>query len=324
MKKIAMIASGAAALLLVSGCSVGSTAPDQIGLHYKAGQFESTKFNACLDPSTRDFNGPGDKYFLYPTSLRTYTASGDEGAERSAVTVVSKDSTEMNVPVTVTFRLVSDCDTVRQFHENIGNRNNAFWGGSDFTDDADQNKDGSPDGWVKVLNTFIGESMKAELDRASQGYTWRQLWNDPAVKTELEETLEASLSKSVDDRMSGHYFAIDTILVQKPVPVNPELVNAVANEQAAIAKANGIEREAAAKEKSAVAEANAEQAKAEAEVAVEAAEAEKVQQMINVLGEEVWLKMYGIDNGITPWPNPVVPGSNPSTQPAKPDSSTTP
>lgn len=309
--KLAVIS--AAAAMLVTGCSIVSTPPDQVALHYEGGALSAREFKACVDPSKREVNGPGDKYYLYPTSLRTYTASDDASSERGPVTVVSKDNAEMNVPVTVTFTLITECDTLRKFHETIGNRNNAFWGGSDFTDDADQNNDGTPDGWVSVLNTFVGESMKAELDRASQGYDWRQLWNDPKIKTELENTLNETLGQSVDRRMGGHFFKIQTILVQKPVPVNEDLKNAVANEQAAVAKAKAAEAEAVALEKSAVAEAKAAQAKAEAEIAVAKAQAAQMEEQIRVLGKETWLKMYGIDKGITPWPNPVVPGSNPNS-----------
>ena len=44
-------------------------------------------------------------------------------------------------------------------------------------------------------------------------------------------------------------------------------------------------------------------------------EASVIEEQIRVMGEDAWLKKYGIDHGITPWPNPVVPGANTASVP---------
>jgi hypothetical protein len=277
-------------------------------VHYDGGPFISQSFIDCVPSATYYQTTPNHSFFLYPTSLRTYSASNDQGAESGVITVVSKDSVEMSVPVSVTLTLDTTCEKLRKFHESIGLSKHAYWGGGDI---EDSNQDGTPDGWVDVLNLYIGEVLDTTLDRAAQDHPWQSLWNDPAVKASLEQSVEGNLSKMVDDRMGDHYFDIQTILLQKPTPPD-ELRKAKENEQTAVANAKAAEAEANAQETSKVANAKAEQAEAEAKIAVAKAEAAQMEEQIRVLGKDVWLKKYGIDHGITPWPPAVVPGANPA------------
>lgn len=280
----ALLALALAALTL-SGCSSVSTDSDQTALHYKAGPLSSTKFANCVDPSNRNIDGPSDKHFSYPTSQRTYDATGGDGAEAQPFTVVSKDNAELRVPVTVTFTLKADCETLRAFHERLGNRYAAYNGGDDGK------------GWAKLLNFVIGKPLDTTLDRVAQGYEWRDLWNDPATKNQIEKAIDTDLALIVKRQAGGDFFEIGEVLVQKPDPVNPELKNAVASEQAAVAKAN-----------SARSEADAQRLAAEAQVAVAKANAAQVAEQVRVLGVDGYIRKYAIDNGVTPFPNPVVAG----------------
>lgn len=200
MKKFAMIIAALAMMLGLGACSIVSTEPDMVALHYSGGPMSSKSFKDCIPASTRQTNGGGDTYYMYPTSLRTYDASNDGGAEAKPITVVSKDNAEMSIPVSVTLTLDTKCEVLRKFHENIGNRYKGFWGGSDF---EDGNKDGIPDGWVQILNFYIGKDLDTMLDRVAQGYNWRELWNDPATKSKMEVEVEKNLSSAIDDRMGG-------------------------------------------------------------------------------------------------------------------------
>lgn len=292
--RLALIVLAAITALTLTGCSSVSTQPDQIALHYAGGSFSSTKFAACVDPSVREMNGPGDTYYVYPTSNRTYDASAAKAAEGGPISVVSSDNAELTVPASVVFTLKTDCETLRKFHEQIGNRYRAYWGGSEF---EDSNEDSIPDGWVTMLNFYVGKALDSVLDRQAQAYTWRALWNDPAAKTALEKSVGESLSAVVDAQMGGHYLDIAKVTVQKPDPTNKALKDAVAAEQAAVAKAN-----------SAKSQADADKAAAEAQIAVAKAEAAQVEESVRVLGIDGYLKRYAIDKGLTPWPNPVVAG----------------
>ncbi len=306
----ALLALGALAL---TGCSTVSTQPDQTALHYSAGPFSSTKFEDCVDPSTRATEGASDKFFVYPTgSVRTYDRSNDAKAEGGPIEVVSKDNVEMIIPVSVTLQMTDDCKTLQKFHETLGNRYKAYWGGSDF---VDANEDDIPDGWVDLLNYYIGKQLDITLDREAQNQNWRDLWNKPEVKVAVEKAVDLALSNNVNTAMGGAFFEIDKVTVAKPDPKSEDLKNAVAAEQAAVAKARAVEVESAAKETAAAAEARA----AQARVAVAEAEANEAaarnKALVDVWGTDA-VKIYAIDKGLTPWPNPVVAGSGAGT-PAK-------
>lgn len=312
MKKIvkfAGIIAGAVTLALsASGCSVINTPSDMVALHYNGGWMTAESFVECVPASTYQNNGAGHVSYEYPTSLRYFVADNEkQTAESGSITVVSQDNTEMAIPVSVGLTLVTDCETLRAFHEKIAKRDKAFWGGSDF---PDENHDGSPDGWVKVLKLYVGDTLDAALDRTSQKYQWRKLWNDPATKVEIEQFVEATLSKEIDTRMGGHYFNITDILIKKPEPMAQALKDAIVAEQTAVANANAAKAEAQAQEAAADAKLKAANAEREVEVAKAKTEAAAIEEQIRVMGQDAWLKKYGIDKGITPWPNPVVPGSN--------------
>lgn len=306
----AALAGALAATLSFSACSVINTPSDMVALHYNGGWMTAESFINCVPASTYQTNGAGHVSYEYPTSLRYFVADNEKtatGAESGSISVVSKDNTEMAIPASVGLTLVTDCETLRAFHEKIAKRDKAFWGGSDF---PDSNNDGSPDGWVKILKLYVGDTLDAALDRTSQKYNWRALWNDPDTKVELEQSVEASLSKEIDTRMGGHFFEIKDILIKKPEPVAASLKEAIVAEQTAVAKANAAKAEAQAQEAAADAKLKAANAEREVEVARAKTEAAVIEEQIRVMGQEAWLKKYGIDKGITPWPNPVVPGSN--------------
>jgi hypothetical protein len=254
MKKkfaLAMIA----ALALLTGCATASTGPDLKAIHYSGGSFSAKKFKGCLDPSSRSGYDPGDKYVAYPTRQVSYDATGGSGAESKAFKVVSKDNAELYVPVTVTFNLITDCDTLRKFHETLGARFNAGF-------DPDGTSSDTPDGWVSLLNYVIGKPLDTTLDRVAQNYTWRDVWNDPKVKTALEQEVNDNIDDLVARQAGGEFFDNFSVLVMKPDPVDPGLKQAIADEQAAVAQANA--QTAKAKADKATAEAQERLARAEA------------------------------------------------------------
>jgi hypothetical protein len=290
-RTLTAVAALAGAAMVATGCSNVSTDSDETALHYKGGPLSSTKFANCVSPSQRNVDGPADKHFTYPTSQRTFDATGGGAAEADPFTVVSKDNAEMKVPVTVTFTLKADCKTLQAFHERLGNRYAAYWeSGSD-------REDGIPAGWINLLNFVIGKPLDTTLDRVSQGYNWRDLWNNPAAKAELEKAVDTDLAAQVKRQAGGDFFDIGEVLVQKPEPANAELKNAVSAEQSSVAKAN-----------SQLAEARAQEAAANAQIAVARAKAAATKAEIDAMGPDVWIKKYAIDNDVTPWPNPVVAG----------------
>jgi len=231
----------------LTGCATASTPPDLIALHYSGGIGSAKKFQGCLDPSSRSGFDPGDKYIGYPTRQVSYDATGGSGAESAAFTVVSKDNAELRVPVTVTFNLITTCDTLRKFHETLGARFAAGFDPSGTSADA-------PDGWRNLLNYVIGKPLDTTLDRVAQNYTWRQVWNDPQVKAALEKEVNANIDDLVARQAGGEFFENFNVLIMKPDPVDPGLKQSIADEQANIAQANAQTAKAKADEATAKAQ----------------------------------------------------------------------
>lgn len=259
----AWLAGLALLALALTGCATASTPPDLEAVHYSGGAISAKKFKDCLDPSTRSGFDPGDKYIGYPVRQVSYDATGGSDSEAAPFKVVSKDNAEMTVPATITFRLKADCPTLRKMHETIGARYDAGFDASGSSSDTNE-------GWVAMLNYVIGKPLDTALDRMAQQYKWRDLWNDPKVKTALERQVNASIQGLVTRQAGGDFFTDFSVLIQKPDPVAEGLKQAVALEQTQVAKANAAK-----------ARAEADKAAAEAQVAVARARAETKQADIN-------------------------------------------
>lgn len=169
--KRGLLAAGAVTVALaMTGCSM-SAQPDEVGLHYKGGSFTSTSFNECVDPGNRTITGPGDKEFLYPAGQRTYTFDDVETAESGALTMVSSDNLRMVATGIVTFQLNTDCEDLRDFHESIGLKYEAYT-------DA---------GWNDFMRDYMLQPLDRAVDAAAKEYTWQEMFNNAEVKEEWEE-----------------------------------------------------------------------------------------------------------------------------------------
>lgn len=283
----------AATLTGLTGCASASTPPDMIALHYAGGDLSAKKFVDCLDPSSRSGYDPGDTYVGYPTRQVSFDATGSFGAESEAFSVVSQDNAEMRVPVTVTFRLKTDCDTLRKMHETIGSRYNAG-----FDTDADSGTGQSNRGWVSMLRYVIGKPLDSALDRKAQQYGWRKLWNDPAVKTALERDVNGSIAALVARQAGGEFFDDFSVLIQKPDPTEAGLKDAIALEQVAVAKANAAEKQAAADVRAA--DAQVAVAKAKALSKRQEVEAYRLKGMTSAEAIRAYNEAQMIEKGLNP------------------------
>ena len=257
-----------------------STGPDQVALHYSDGAFTPRRFKDCVEPSTRAWDGPGDKHYSYPSSQRNYVFG--EGGDRGQVTFVTKDGIEMSVDGVAAFMLNTECEALRKFHDLIGNRYTAYM-------DSAEGK--GSEGWLRMLSVYISRPLETAIDRAGQNYSYTELYTDPNVKAQWERDVLEQMPDLVGRQIDGdeQFFTDFAITLQKPVP--PEAVKAaLVAQQEAVARAKAKEAEAAAQVKA-----------AQAQVEVEKAEAAKIAERIAVLGREGYLKQYAIDHGLNPY-----------------------
>lgn len=270
-----------AAAVILSSCGF-STASDMVAVQEGRG-WEAKKVKGCKNPNERSLVG-NDHYAYYPTNERYWEATGADSADAGRMKSVTNDNVEMYIPVTLQFSMITDCETIKEFHLKHGRRSGAYL-----------NEDGEYDqAWLDMLERLIATPADATLDRIIQDYNWRDVWNDPATKTAMEKSLTEAVNSSnslLVQRAQGKYFEDFTVLIGKPQPVNEELARAVAAEQTAVATA-----------KSAEAQAKAQEAQALAEVAVAKANAEKKRaEVAGYGGIENYIKLQCVEAGCNPY-----------------------
>lgn len=270
-------------LLLFARPTTISTGTDEVGLHYSAGPFSSTRFANCVSESQREWDGPFDKHFKYPSSQTNFVfGPGGELGYESGISFVTADGIEMTVYGVANFLLNTECEVMNEFHDLIGNRYQAC-----LDDDGQRSV-----GWsTKVLPIYIGKPLQTAVDRAGQSYRYAELYNDPTVKAQWERDVIAALPELVNRQTDGDddFFINFALTLEKPEP--PQAIkDALVQQQAKVAEAKARE-----------AEAQAQKAAAQAQIAVERANAAQIAALIRVLGVEGYLQRYAIDSGLNPF-----------------------
>ncbi len=219
-KKIAVSVVAIGAIVLMSGCSGVSTEPDEVALHYKGGSASSAKFANCVPVSERNYDGPGDTHYIYPDGQRTFSFTGAGGSERGPVDVTTKDSQTLAVPGFVTFKLNTDCDTLRKFHETVGKKYQAY-------------KDGKANnqGWNDFLNDYLAVPLTKAMNQAALGTNWEELYSQETKQTAFEKSVVAALPASVKKALGGDYLTVLEVSISKPTPAQGLLDQLAQKEQ---------------------------------------------------------------------------------------------
>lgn len=184
--------------LVLTGCSL-SPAPDQAGLIYDAGPLSKTSFQECVAPGARAFYGPADQEFTYPAGQRTYVFGTGDEADIDYIRVADRDGIDLGVAGQLRFTLNTDCDTLVQFHEKIGLK---YDGGKD---------------WSGILAVYLQQPLRKAITEATQGQTWRELYQDPKTKSAWEQAVKDALPAAINQATGGDYFTNIDLSLQKPV-----------------------------------------------------------------------------------------------------------
>jgi hypothetical protein len=292
---------------MLSACY--SVPSDMVAVTVGAGPFEASKVKDCKPSSDRGF-WTNDHYEYFPTSEREWDATGQKGSDAKPYTAVTKDNVQMYIPITVRFTLITDCNTLKDFYVRYIRRY-----GAHFNSDGTYN-----DQWETLLRKLIADPTGTTLNSITQGYNWREVWNDPSTRVKIQASMTSELSNpdssAIDGTAKGHFFDGISVLVGQPQPVNPALADAVASEQTKVAEAQAAK-----------AQADADRATAEAQIAVARAEAAKQRAEIDGyrlpgMTAKDALRAYNeakcIESGCNPYqPQYVLPGAGvPSSTPS--------
>ncbi len=261
MKRILAVLASALAVLVMAGCSHVDTGPDEIGLHYKGGTGQDQKFDSCVPVSKNQYDGPGDKHYIYPVGQRTFSFNDDQnGAESAPISIVSSDLVEMTVEGLTTFNFTNDCAKIQKFHEQIGNKYRKQYGEED-------NK-----WWNAILNDYVKQSLDKAMDASAKGITFRDLYANPDAKKAWEDSVARLTPQFINAQAGDTYFSDFRFNLQVPQPP-------------ASIKAGFTDRQAAVEQNEAQ--------KARNEQIVTATEG--IQAEIDKLGPEAWAQKYCID-----------------------------
>lgn len=228
-----------AVVVALAGCSSVSTQPDEQALHYKGGSFSSKKFADCVEPSDRQWDGPGDGHFIYPAGQRTFSFTGREGSESSPIVVKTNDSQEMSVPGFVTFELTQDCAKLREFHEQVGSKYKAF--------SEESGKESG--GWRTFLNDYIAVPLNSSMDKAALQTDWRTLYSSADSQAEFEQYVKENLPREVQAAIGDDFLTIKAVSIETPVPSEGLRKGLEAREQAKLDNEAQKERNATARTK---------------------------------------------------------------------------
>ncbi|QOH59819.1 SPFH domain-containing protein [Rhodococcus rhodochrous] len=220
-RKLTAALIGLPVVAVLTGCSL-SPAPDQAGLIYDAGPLSTTSFQECVAPGSRAFYGPSDREYTYPAGQRTYVFGGGEESDIDYIRVADKDGIDLGVAGQLRFTLNTDCDTLVQFHEKIGLK---YDGGKD---------------WSGILAVYLQQPLRKAITEATQGQTWRELYQDPKKKSDWENAVKAALPAAIEQATGGAYFINIDLSLQKPVlpqQLTDQLLATQRASEAAIAQA---------------------------------------------------------------------------------------
>ncbi len=283
-----LVALGVIAAVLITLLSVVRTVSspaDEVAVHKGGGVIEAPNSKGCVPANSREIRRPGDKYYWYPASQRTYNFTGGQDADHGPFSVVSKDYQPLDVPGSVEFTLNVDCEVLTRFHDAIGNRYAAYYTSSDEWDDT-------PSGWQTMLDLYFGPALDATLDRVAKKYTWKELYADPTIKDEMNRAVNEQLAALIQQKMPGEdeFFKGFSALIQQPQPAET-LVQALGDEEAAKAQAAAAKAKAVAdaetQQAKAIADAQAAQEAAKAQVAVKEAEAKIARLEADIRAQEI-------------------------------------
>lgn len=309
--KAKMVALAAAATVAVglSGCSYQSATAGVQGVVQK-GSFTGTADQTlidCIKPQENK-NELNNDVFWYPAHQISWDARGEANvSEHASYLVVSSNEAPANmlVPVVVTFSLTQDCNLLKKFHAEIATKYHGWI-----------NQDGTEtEGWKKLVDYTVGQPLQATLLRVAQKYPWQKIWNDGTVVQEFQNALLAELPDATKNRTNGtEYFTGFQVQVFKPTPENPELVQAIEQQQASVQQAQAAQAKGVADAKAAEAKAEADTKAALAQTTLAQQQALQKEAEINAYGGiDGYLRHEAIEKGINPY-QPTIAGVVPTHQ----------
>lgn len=199
MKRLLATAAGVILLSATAvGCASVNPEPDQAALGYTGGPMQGTHFRDVFEPgSGLHWLGVFDGSYLYPTTVRTYIVSSEQGegdkANVDTIAAPTKDGIIANWELAITFKL--NVSRLRKFHESIGLTRHAYF-----------IKGAPSDGWRQMLNDFFRQQVENALQDTSRTFSADDVWRGADTFAKVNGALSASLKDRINESAGGNYF----------------------------------------------------------------------------------------------------------------------
>lgn len=169
------------------------TPADQYALSYGGGPFEGAQYQKTVMPgSGLVFNGWLDDWYEYPASQRNYivSSSAEEGdrANDDAIVASTIDKVDTRVELTVTFKL--NGSKIREFHENIGLKYEAW----------------TPEGWDRMLNDNLRQPLENTVQQVIRQFDVDKIASDTEILVQVQDAVEETLKREVNGLLGDTYF----------------------------------------------------------------------------------------------------------------------
>jgi regulator of protease activity HflC (stomatin/prohibitin superfamily) len=200
---------------LVSGLK--KTPRDRVGISYGAGPFEGVHFQRIVQPgSNLFFNGFFDDLYLYPSDQVNYIVpqqsaqavqqaktgqqSGAEGGQQAqgsqpapdAVVAPTHDRVQVSYQVAVYFKL--NTDELRDFHEQLGLRYQAY----------------TTDGWNSLIRDTFRQQIENALQEETRNVDVADLIGNADLLVELQDNVQTKLTQRLEDALGQQFFCAPT------------------------------------------------------------------------------------------------------------------
>jgi hypothetical protein len=195
---VLVVVAAIALLALVPGATSGlaKTPRDRVGISYGGGPIEGTHFQRVVQPGSNLFwNGLFDTLYLYPADQQNYIisktpAEGSQVAE--SVKAPSSDRVQVEYQVAVYFKL--NTDLLREFHEELGLKYNAY----------------TSSGWDRLLRDTFRQQIENALQEESRRSEVAELYGDADLLIAIQERVQATLSQRLTDALGNQFFCAPT------------------------------------------------------------------------------------------------------------------
>lgn len=208
-RRVGAALAAVAVLSTVVACS-SRAEPDEIGLYYTKGSVEGTKFQECVEPSTK---GPGtvnDEIYWLTTALRTWNIQREGGDTATPIVAGTRpDSTgqagpQVHVWATTEFYLNSDCtdadgkETTQApivlFWEKTGRRYSVTAAADD-------------PGWLKMLQNTLVPVLDRTMQSVTRNFTADELdTNLDNTWAKAEALMRGEFTAQLRSKVGGDYF----------------------------------------------------------------------------------------------------------------------